>query len=52
VRKFLSFVARFIAAILAIFFVITMLLAIVLTTVNHFMVNAGPVKKALAEQDI
>jgi hypothetical protein len=52
VQKFLTFIARFIAAILSIFFVITTLLAIVLTTVNHLMVNAGPVKKALAEQDI
>lgn len=51
-RKFLTFVARFIAAILALFFVITTLLAILLTTINHLMVNAEPVKKALAEQDI
>ena len=51
-RKFLSFLARFIAVILAIFFVTTTLLAILLTTVNHLMVNAEPVKKALAEQDI
>jgi hypothetical protein len=52
VRKFLTFVTRFIAVILAIFFVITTLLAILLTTVNHLMVNAEPVKNALAKQDI
>ncbi len=51
-RKFLSFVARFIAVILATFFVITTLLAIFLTTVNHLMDNAEPVKKALVEQDV
>ena len=51
-HKFLIFIARFIAAILSILFVITTLLAIILTTVNHLMVSAGPVKKALAEQDI
>ena len=51
-HKFLTFIARFIAAILSIFFVITTLLAILLTTVNRLMVNAEPVKKALAEQDI
>jgi hypothetical protein len=52
VRKFLTVIARVIAAIFAFFFVITTLLAILLTTLNGQMFNARLYKNALVTQNI
>lgn len=51
-RKFFTVIARFIATIFAILFVITTILALLLTTVNRQMLNANLFKNALAEQNI
>jgi hypothetical protein len=51
-RKFFSMIARFIASIFAILFVITTILALLLTTINRQMLNANLYKNALAEQNI
>ena len=51
-RKFFTVIARFIASIFAILFVITTILSILLTTINRQMLNAKIYKNALAEQNI
>ncbi len=51
-RKFFTVIARFIATIFAILFVITTILAILLTTINRQMFSAKLYKNALAEQNI
>ncbi len=51
-RKFFTVLARFIASIFAILFVITTILAILLTTINQQMFNATLYKNALVEQSI
>jgi hypothetical protein len=52
VRKFLSVIARVIAAIFAFLFVITTLLAILLTTLNGQMFNSRLYKNAMVELNI
>jgi hypothetical protein len=52
VRKFLSVIARVIAAIFAFLFVITNLLAILLTTLNGQMFNSRLYKNAMVELNI
>ncbi|MFA5872697.1 MAG: hypothetical protein WC832_01910 [Anaerolineales bacterium] len=51
-RKFFTVIARFIATIFAILFMITTILALLLTTINRQMLNANLYKNALAEQNI
>jgi len=51
-RKFFTIIARFIASIFAILFVITTILALLLTTINRQMFNAKIYKDALVEQHI
>jgi len=51
-RKFCTVIARFIATIFAILFVITTILALLLTTINRQMFKANLYKNALAEQNI
>jgi hypothetical protein len=52
VRKFLSVIARVIAAIFATLFVITAVIGILLTTLNGQIFNANLYKNALVEQNI
>ncbi len=51
-RKFFTVIARFIATLFAILFVITTILAILLTTINRQLFNANLYKNALVEQNI
>lgn len=51
-RKFVTVIARFIATIFAIMFVITTVLALILTTVNRLMFNANIYKNILTVQKI
>lgn len=50
-RKFITVIARFIAALFAIWFVISTILALLLTTINRQMYNANLIKNALVEQN-
>jgi hypothetical protein len=50
-RKFLTIIARTLAALIAIFFVITTLLSILLTTLNQQLFNADFYKKVLNDQN-
>jgi hypothetical protein len=50
--KFFTVIARFFASIFSILFVITTILALLLTTINRQMFNANLYKNALAEQNI
>ena len=51
-RNFFNLIARFIASIFAIFFVITTVLAIFLTTFNRQVFNSNIYKNALVELNI
>jgi len=51
-RKFFTVIARFIASIFAILFVITTILALLLTTLNQQIFSSNLYKNALAEQNI
>lgn len=51
-RKFFTVIARIIATIFSIFFVVTTILVILMTTLNQQVFNANLYKKALVEQDL
>lgn len=51
-RKFFAVIARVIAGIFALFFVITTILAILLTNINEHMFNAKLYKNTLVEQNL